>query len=282
MVDGASQAVSPVFVGGIGGSGTQILATLLHALGYHIGEDLNDSLDNLWFTALFKRNAVCTMDDVAFEHLYAAFRSVSSGIPSKLSINLPEIEAAMLDPRKQHPPSWLRQRKASLLHRLANLEVKPLWAWKEPNSHILARRIMALDPEIRYMHLARNGLDMALSKNQNQPRFWGHLAMPDSRSETGPAQSLSYWCWAERRVRQLREEYPDRVLLIRYEDLCNRTILASQEVARFLGVSRAAVEKILENVIKVPLTIGRFRQLDKACFREEDLQFVASLGFPVE
>ena len=282
MVHCATQVVSPVFVGGIGGSGTRILATLLHTLGYHIGEDLNDSLDNLWFTAFFKRNAVCTMDDVEFERLYAAFRSVSSGIPSKFSINLQEIEAAMLDPREQHPLSWLRQRKASLLHHLANLQIKPLWAWKEPNSHIVARRIMALDSEIRYIHLARNGLDMALSANQNQLQFWGHLAMSDIRSEIRPAQSLSYWCWAEQRVQQLHEEYPERVLWVRYEDLYYRTNQASKDVAQFLDLSGAVVEKILENVLEIPLTIGRFRQLDTVCFQEEDLQFVASLGFPVE
>ena len=282
MVHRATQAVSPVFVGGIGGSGTRILATLLRALGYHIGEDLNDSLDNLWFTAFFKRNAVCTMDDLEFERLYAAFRSVSSGIASKFPINLQEIEAAMLDPREQHPLPWLLQRKASLLHHLANLQIKPLWAWKEPNSHIVAPRIMALDSEIRYIHLARNGLDMALSTNQNQLRFWGHLAMSDIRSEFRPAQSLSYWCWAEQCVQQLREEYPERVLWVRYEDLCHRTNQAGKELARFLDSSETVVERILENVVETPLTIGRFRQLDTACFQQEDLQFVASLGFPIE
>jgi hypothetical protein len=47
-------------------------------------------------------------------------------------------------------------------------------------------------------------------------------------------------------------------------------------------LSGAVVEKILENVLEIPLTIGRFRQLDEVCFQEEDLQFVSSLGFPVE
>jgi hypothetical protein len=80
----------------------------------------------------------------------------------------------------------------------------------------------------------------------------------------------------------LHEEYPERVLWVRYEDLYYRTNQASKEVAQFLDLSGVVVEKILENVLEIPLTIGRFRQLDTVCFQEEDLQFVASLGFPVE
>ena len=46
---------APVAVGGIGGSGTRLIAQLLSALDYDMGSDFNDSLDDLGFTALFKR-----------------------------------------------------------------------------------------------------------------------------------------------------------------------------------------------------------------------------------
>ena len=47
---------APVVVGGIGGSGTRVFAQLLRDLGFDMGSDLNESLDDLGFTALFKRN----------------------------------------------------------------------------------------------------------------------------------------------------------------------------------------------------------------------------------
>jgi hypothetical protein len=43
-----------VVVGGVGGSGTRLVATCLQRLGVRIGPDLNESLDNLFFTLLFK------------------------------------------------------------------------------------------------------------------------------------------------------------------------------------------------------------------------------------
>ena len=46
---------APVVVGGVGGSGTRVVAQLLIELGFDMGSDLNESLDDLGFTALFKR-----------------------------------------------------------------------------------------------------------------------------------------------------------------------------------------------------------------------------------
>ena len=46
---------SPVIIGGIGGSGTRVVAEILMRIGIYLGHTLNASLDNLWFTALFKR-----------------------------------------------------------------------------------------------------------------------------------------------------------------------------------------------------------------------------------
>src|SRR5437764_5229198 len=49
--------MGPVAIGGVGGSGTRVVAEILRGLGYHIGDDLNSAADNLWFTLLFKRRA---------------------------------------------------------------------------------------------------------------------------------------------------------------------------------------------------------------------------------
>ena len=46
---------APIVIGGIGGSGTRVVTQLLQSLGFDMGSDLNESLDDLGFTALFKR-----------------------------------------------------------------------------------------------------------------------------------------------------------------------------------------------------------------------------------
>jgi hypothetical protein len=44
-----------VAIGGVGGSGTRIVAQLIKDAGFYLGSDLNSANDNLWFTLLFKR-----------------------------------------------------------------------------------------------------------------------------------------------------------------------------------------------------------------------------------
>ena len=43
-----------ICVGGVGGSGTRVIAMILASLGLNIGNNLNEALDNLTFTLLFK------------------------------------------------------------------------------------------------------------------------------------------------------------------------------------------------------------------------------------
>ena len=45
----------PVVIGGVGGSGTRVIAEILRELKFFIGNDLNGPLDNLTYTLLFKR-----------------------------------------------------------------------------------------------------------------------------------------------------------------------------------------------------------------------------------
>ena len=53
---------APVVVGGVGGSGTRVIAQLLQSLDFDMGSDLNESLDDLSFTALFKRPSLWPID----------------------------------------------------------------------------------------------------------------------------------------------------------------------------------------------------------------------------
>jgi hypothetical protein len=45
----------PIVVGGVGGSGTRVIAQILSEIGVYFGADLNRPADNLWFTLLFRR-----------------------------------------------------------------------------------------------------------------------------------------------------------------------------------------------------------------------------------
>jgi hypothetical protein len=47
-----------ICVGGIGVSGTRVIAMILSSLGINMGNDLNQAFDNLTYTLLFKRKDI--------------------------------------------------------------------------------------------------------------------------------------------------------------------------------------------------------------------------------
>ena len=58
-------------IGGIGGSGTRVVAQVVRDAGIAIGADLNASLDNLVFSFLFKRTDLWPLEDKADEIQFA-------------------------------------------------------------------------------------------------------------------------------------------------------------------------------------------------------------------
>ncbi len=56
----------PVVIGGVGGSGTRLIAQILKDLGYFMGNDLNEANDNLLFPLLFKRIEILSSSEEEF------------------------------------------------------------------------------------------------------------------------------------------------------------------------------------------------------------------------
>ena len=54
-------------------------------------------------------------------------------------------------------------------------------------------RLNVLMPRMRYIHVTRNGLDMAYGRNQNQPRLWGRRFLGIDPIRVDPRYSLKYW-----------------------------------------------------------------------------------------
>lgn len=272
-----------VAVGGVGGSGTRVVAKLLSEMGIYIGSDLNASVDNVWFTLLFKYREMVGLDERSFWDLFSVFRSAMSGegevarLPSSIASRLME-----MDRQDQHSPSWLLERVASLNEALQKRSrQRAIWGWKEPNTHIVLERLVPKLPELRYIHVARNGVDMAFSSNQNQLNLWGPTVL-GKEFRSSPAGSLKYWCWVHRRMLGLMRLWPDQILLLNFEAFCSDPNWGSSRVAEFLGVNPQSVD--LENFLKgvhVPSSIGRSLKCDLTQFDEDDLDFVASMGFDV-
>ncbi|MFC1601847.1 sulfotransferase, partial [Candidatus Sumerlaeota bacterium] len=197
--EGQPTEFGPIAVGGMGGSGTRLIAQILEQLGYFLGGDFNRAQDNLWFTLLFKRSDILTVPDAEFDELVRLFqqRMTSPELISQESIDM--VKRLAENRRSQHTAAWLRSRAESFIDtRSASARTKR-WGWKEPNTHVVLHRLRQRLPAMRYIHVVRNGLDMAFSKNHNQLKTWGPHFL-NGPIKVKPYYLLKYWCALHLRV----------------------------------------------------------------------------------
>lgn len=220
-------------MGATGGSGTRVVARIARRTGLFIGTRLNPGEDAL---------------DLA-EYLDRWIN------PFLARGHEPELEAEM------------RADLAAVLEKHRPSADRRPWGWKEPRSIFLLPFFTRALPGLRFLHVVRDGRDMAFSKNQRQPRkhgvaFLGPAAEPDS-----PPRSIALWSelnLAAARVGE--EELRERYLRIRFEDLCASPEPVIARVLDFLELEGDPAE-LAEEVVPPP-TLGRWRQHDPPVVRE--------------
>ncbi len=280
----APEDSAPVVIGGLGGSGTRLVISLMRRMGVFVGGEMNESLDNLWFSLLFVRRSILLKSDRDMERLCWIFtNAMRHGV--EVSTELREMldEARNNDRTPVLPPELLEGAVESLLRVPAKDRRHEHWGWKEPNSHILLPQLEQNFPQMRFVYVMRNGLDMAFSENQNQLRYlWGDLLL-EGASEPTPANALKYWVAAHRRMMGFQDRLGDRLHFLSFDRLCQDPEGELEALREFVGIpisKKAIVE--LAATVRAPQTSGRFRGRDLSQFDPEDIAYVQEMGFEVE
>lgn len=289
---------SPVVaIGGVGGSGTRVVAQILINQGFYLGSDLNRANDNLWFTLLFKRpdwflrNAGNTeVISTALRIFSRAMLGVRCGSVAELSF----IAAAAFRISTRGNSHVGDGRGVWPLLRAWKMTVPPAWddakysgwGWKEPNSHIYLKYLNAYFERFKFIHVVRHGLDMAYGAQQHQLFNWGPLydVVPPADPALVPRAALSYWVRANEQAIALgREMGEEKFLLLNFDDLCNSPAKEIDRICRFLNRNpgKADREKLCR-LVKPPSTMGRYRRHDLSKVDPRDVEAVRRLGFPVE
>ena len=233
---------APVVIGGIGGSGTRVVAQLLQCCDLNMGTDLNESLDDLSFTALFKRQALWPLaqhlpDLQEALEVYLSCR----GCPPEEAVDPAHHSARALNliNKLAAETTWtdsgtLEERG----HKLATMDPPPLaWGWKEPNSHIFLPYLLQALPNMKYVHVVRNGLEMAFSSNLNQLKLWGPSLLGRPVAEESPESAFAYWCAVNKRVLSLAASSTGRILILRFEELQQNPEAVVTDLLGRLGLS---------------------------------------------
>lgn len=239
---------SPVAIGGVGGSGTRVVASILQELGFFLGENLNQSLDNQSFPSLRKQVWMSELSGAAkltkTKALIRAFERKELG--SKL---------------------WLEDNFLG-------------WGWKAPATFYWQQALSQYFLNFRYIHVIRHGLDMAFSKNQNQTIAWSERFNIDVEGLPLPRAALQYWIAANKLAIADGRRYPSDFLLINFNQLCASPNKIIEELVSFLGIDVESIDiQGLSSLVIPPNTLDRFKKQSLAVFSEKELRAVSDLGF---
>ena len=280
----AAEDAGPIVIGGLGGSGTRLVVSLLNDMGVTFRGELNESLDNLWFSLLFVRRTILLRSDEEMDRLAWIFTNAM-----RQGLDMPPQLKPLLEEAGDHdrspvlPPDLLARAHESLLSAPEVPARDEHWGWKQPNSHILLPMLDRTFPEMKYVYVVRNGLDMAFSENQNQLKyFWGDLLLEGEISPT-PVNALRYWVAAHKRMQGFRQRMGHRLHFLSFDRLCQDPEGELEALREFAGiqVSKRRLAELARQV-SPPATTGRFREHDLSVFDPQDIEFVRQMGFDVE
>lgn len=260
-----------ISIGGIGGSGTRVIAEILRESGYFMGSDLNKSNDTLLFTLLFKRENILTLTDKEFDYVLNIFIKIMSTQEQLTKQEHFLVQKLASHDRTLHSKEWLNDR----LKYLNNNQKQTAWGWKEPNTHIVIEKLLNRMNNLKFVYVYRNGLDMAYSSNQNQLKLWGSIFFNDKNREITPQKSLQYWCLAHERVLNLQKEYPNKIFMLDFDKLCQKSESVLEELAAFIGCHESLLE--FKNIIKTPESLGRYKQHSLENFNQKDLDYISKI-----
>jgi Sulfotransferase family len=276
---------APIVIGALGGSGTRVLAEALIDSGVDLGSEFNRARDNLVFTALFKRPRwAAGAGDAAVHRQLDTFVRYMRG-RRRGPADYARIVGSVID---HDPALGVRESAARVLpaaRRRARAAAGAPWGWKEPNSHVFLPQLIDHFAGLRFVYVARHGLDMAFSTNKTQLHMWGpRFGVPvpaDAAAE--PGAQLDYWIAATRRAVELGESrLGDRFLFLRYDDLCRAPAGELRRLLAFAGIPHDdTLVARLGAGVRSPDSLGRWRTHGPGAFTPAQRAAVESFGFDV-
>ena len=231
-------SLPPLIIGGSGGSGTRAFLEIARRGGLFMGgQNRQESKDSEPFAQYFARRW-------RFKYLLAG------GRPSEAEIRRMRRDLE----------------KALVNHRLGIPERDAAWGLKFPFSIYFLPFLNEQLPGMRYLHVIRDGRDMAFSPRQRALVRIGHIFLRDQwprlERQPQPVQSMALWSRINlQAARYGREAMGDRYLRVRFEDLCADPRAVISRIFDFIGAPEPNLDNACDEVASPP-TIGRWRRQD--------------------
>ncbi len=218
---------SPLIIGGVGGSGTRVVCQIVMDAGFFMGTNLNKALDSSDFKPFYS---------------YWIGKYLNEKEPSTVTKN--EMKKVFSECLSKH------------LSLKKNVNTK--WGIKNPRYILVLPFLYSLFPKMKFIHVVRDGRDMAFSSNQNQTRLYGNIFCENEAAGT-PSYNLKYWSIVNQNAldfcfSNLKKNY----LIVRFEDIVNKPTELIKKIFKFLDSETNRIGKTQEK-IKTSSTIGRWK-----------------------
>jgi hypothetical protein len=221
-------------IGATGGSGTRVFARIAAQGGLAMGAERNESEDALPIERFLDRWVVPFWEGGGDEPPHPA----PPGMEDDLRAALAELAAGAREP------------------------AGPL-GWKSPRSLYVLPFFAQRFPDLRFLHVVRDGRDLALSRNQLQLGRYGQMLLgPDEREWPEPERSIALWRCVNQWAAELGERLGAAYLRVRWEDLCTHPVAVTRRLFRFFDLPGDA--RRAARLVEPPPTLGRWRSADPA------------------
>lgn len=262
---GSIPRTPPIVIGATGGSGTRALHAALSVAGLYMGDSVNGAGDAMDFEPF--------LDDVINPIL---------AITHSSDYRLEDLPS---DTSRQ----WIRRLTGIVrLHAASTQCMDSGWGWKNPRSMYILPLIAAVVPDFRFVHLVRDGRDMALSANQNQTRKHFEALFGEPVQEQPERAAIRLWARANGAVADWGErELGPRYLRLRFEDLCRDPETTMERTLALLPRSdqqRSNMARQSAAEVAMPPSAGRWHALDaetKALLTDRASDTLARFGYPI-
>ena len=139
------------------------------------------------------------------------------------------------------------------------------WGFKNPRSMFLLPFYDQIFPDMRFVHVIRDGRDVTLgNKLAGNPEYISAFLGNDMPGQTAEERMIEFWGRSNAKAQDYgTRSMPGRYLLMRFEDLCERPMENATRLLEFAGADAAQAVKLVQ-LIQKPKSVGRWAQYSDA------------------
>jgi len=269
----------PIVVTGTGGSGTRVMAEVLVKLGGFMGHNHNgkplDNMDSGFFltgnTSDMRAHFRFNRREEYTKRKIKLFEKAFFFEPYLLRdwLLIFRILFSFLRPsdfwavwKRPHRTGESRTATLSKILRIKTNTPVPsdakFWGFKDPDAVYILKALLEYYPNMKLIHMVRDGRDMALSDQKKPYMFYSSIF--DTDKEYSIKNVFKYWTefniWVLNFIQKNMKE--DRILIVKFEDLCQKPIEEINKIANFLEID-IKEDSPAYTVPKVINSIGRWK-----------------------